>query len=143
MKIRKAIIIMSIFSALFGCDKKDSHFVSEKAFKKNLANQVAMMPETLAQLRKHGVTEEMERDLDFFFYTNEERKASTLAETLTNISASVEFGVSAHDPKVFVVQGCSKGMVMTEAVVAEWVRQMVQLGYEHDCDFDGWGTSVD
>lgn len=131
---------MGIFGALFGRGKRDPRFVNEAAFRQNLAKQVQMAPHTLAKLREYGVTEEKQRRLDFFFYSNQGDNVSALAEALKDTSASVASGPSADDPGVFLAQGQSVPVAMTDAAVVEWVRQMTRLGYEHDCAFDGWGT---
>ncbi|MFC3562039.1 ribonuclease E inhibitor RraB [Pedobacter jamesrossensis] len=34
-------------------------------------------------------------------------------------------------------------MKMTDEVVKQWTKQMCELGYKFDCEFDGWGTEPD
>ena len=80
------VLLVGWFAALFGCSKSDSgmpgRFVSESAFQQNLAKQTKMSPQTVAQLRKYGVTEDATLKLEFFFYTDTEEKASTLTKEL-------------------------------------------------------------
>lgn len=116
-------------------------YISEDAFQKKRASQVAMTPETMTQLRKYGVTDESALKLEYFFYTNAATKAAQLADALEKKGYSVEHGPSAHDKRVQVVTGWTKEMPMTDAVVVAWTREMCELGFAHDCEFDGWGTN--
>jgi hypothetical protein len=34
-------------------------------------------------------------------------------------------------------------MLMSNAVVSAWTREMCEIGFAHDCEFDGWGTTPD
>lgn len=57
------VVLMGFFGSLFGCSKGDGdkpqRYVSESAFRENLAKQTTMSPQTVAQLRKHAVTEDI------------------------------------------------------------------------------------
>jgi regulator of ribonuclease activity B len=134
------VLAMGILTSLFGCGKGDSRFVSEAAFRENAAKQVAMTPETLKQLGKYGVTREKELKLEFFFYTDREENASALSKTLSGMAYSAESKPSAHDKSLFVISGWTTKMPMDESKVVDWTRRMCQLGFDHDCKFDGWGT---
>lgn len=129
---------MGIFGLFTGGSKK---FVSRELFEANLANQLAMTPQTLAQLRKYNVTPEKTLKLEFFFYTNATSKAASLTEALTKMQYEVEHGPSASDKKLQVITGWSAAIPMQDNVVLGWSKQMCEVGFEHDCEFDGWGTN--
>ena len=140
----KQLVIMGILSFLFGAsvaNGQDIKYISEAAFQSNLARQVAMSPQTVAQLRQLGVTTETELKLEYFFYTNSQDKAQALAEALKTRNYSVEIGPSASDKSVVVVTGWTVPMRMETENVVKWTGEMTRLGYEHDCEFDGWGTN--
>src|SRR5262245_51098511 len=63
---------MGFFNRLFSRATTTSggRHVSEKSFQENLARQAKMSPQTLKQLREHGVNESMTLRLEYFFYTN-------------------------------------------------------------------------
>jgi hypothetical protein len=126
------------FFGLFG--KRDKRFVSDRAFGGNLTRQVGMCSQTLDALRQHGVTNETQLRLEFFFYTNTPQKASALAASLRGRGYSVEHGPSTGGDRKFVVTGWTSKMRMDDATVAGWCETMCRLGFQHDCDFDGWGT---
>ena len=140
------VLIVGWFSALFGCSRNDSgspgRFVSEVAFRQNLAKQTNMSPQTLAQLRGYGVTEDAKLKLEFFFYTDTKEKASTLTKELRErLEYKVESRPSASDASLLTVTGWTTRLKLSEPAVVAWTEKMSRLGYENDCDFDGWGTN--
>ena len=136
---------MGFFGSLFGCSKGDGdkpeRYVNEAAFRENLAKQTTMSPQTVGQLRKHGVTDQANLKLEFFFYTDKEAKGQTLAKALGELRYQVECGPAAGDPRLVLVTGWTTPINMSEGAVVAWTEKMCRLGYEHDCDFDGWGTN--
>jgi len=140
-------MVMGFLFSLLGCSGKGqddtgrSRFWTEKAHRENLAKQVAMTPQTMAQLRKLGAAEDSMLRLEFFFYTDTEQKAGLLAAALRKLGYDVTAGRSAGDEKLFLVTGWTTPLRMEDAIVVEWAKQMCRLGYEYDCEFDGWGTN--
>ena len=39
------------------------------------------------------------------------------------------------------ITGWTTPLEMSANLVLDWVDQMCNLGFEHDCEFDGWGTN--
>lgn len=137
--ITTTIIVMGQFEFL----KPKYHgrqFVSETTFISNRDKQMQMTPKTLAQLRKLNVPAEKELKLEYFFYTNTGDKAQQLAIEIGKLNYTVQHGVSAGDNKLFIVTGWTTKMKMADEVVKQWTKQMCELGYTFDCEFDGWGT---
>ncbi len=130
---------MSLFDFL---TRKPKQFVTQAAFEKNLANQLAMSPQTLEQLAGLGVRPGTELKLEFFFYTNTEEKADALAALLAEKSYEVEYGASASDKKLQVITGWSVPLAMDATNILRWTEEMTRLGFQSDCEFDGWGTHV-
>jgi hypothetical protein len=124
---------------LFGWGKP-KRFVQERAAQRNLISQLSMTPKTLTALRRLGVESTSLLRLEFFFYTNSDDKARALATMLETRGYSVERR-SAADEKLTLVTGWTCPVVMADGRVLEWTRDMVALGVENDCVFDGWGTS--
>jgi hypothetical protein len=133
------ILMFSSILSLFG--KTAGRYVSESAFSENRTKQTVMAPQTMTQLRKYGVTDETELKLEFFFYTNTEAKASELADALKKKGYAVERKPAARDKALQVITGWTAKMKMTDAIVIGWTREMCELGYASDCEFDGWGTN--
>ena len=138
-------MLVGFFGSLFGCSKGDGdkpqRHVSEPAFRENLAKQTTMSPQTVAQLRKHGVTDQANLKLEFFFYTDKEAKGQALAKALADLRYQVECGPAAGDTRLILVTGWTTPINMGEGAVVAWTEKMCRLGYEHDCEFDGWGTN--
>jgi regulator of RNase E activity RraB len=141
--ILSIIIIMGLFDFLKPKPNNNNQFVTEQAFKSNLTKQMQMTPQTMEQLRKINVSADMELKLEYFFYTNTADKAKLFADEIGKLNYEVKFGQSAGDKKSFVITGWTTKMKMQDNVVANWTKEMCELGYKFDCDFDGWGTSPD
>lgn len=132
---------MGFLANLFGRGERRYH--TRGACEANVANQARMAPQTVAQLRQLGVTATTQLELEVFFYTDAEPKAAGLDAALARLGYRVRSGPSASGEGRFLVTGWTTRMRMDEAVVVGWTRQMCELGYEHDCEFDGWGTNPD
>lgn len=129
--------------ALFDFFKSKSYsgkFVTETSFNINRDKQMEMTPQTLNKLRVLNVTADKELKLEFFFYTNTADKAQQLATEIEKLNYTVRYGVSAGDKKLFIITGWSTNIKMADEVVKQWTKQMCELGYQFDCEFDGWGT---
>ena len=137
------LIFMGFLATVFGEGKSDGRFVSAKAFQKNLEKQVRMSPQTLKKLQEYGVTEQDWLKLEYFFYTDAADKAVALTEILRKKGYTAEHRPSAAEDKTFVITGWTTSMMMEESVLVEWTQQMCQLGFDNDCEFDGWGTYPD
>ena len=133
---------MGLFD-FFKSKTNNSQFVNETEFISNRDMQLQMTPETLDQLRKLNVTPDNELKLEYFFYTNTAEKAEQLATEIAKLNYTVSHGESAGDKNLFLVTGWSTKMKMNDNVVKVWTKQMCELGYKFDCEFDGWGTGPD
>jgi tetratricopeptide (TPR) repeat protein len=130
---------MGLFN-IFG--NKDNRYISESTFRKTIQMQKEMNSQTLTQLNKYGVNEDSILRLEFFFYTDKEDKASNLAIELKELDYSIEHvGAAADDSKLWSVTGWSTPMKMNLNSVTKWTEDMCRIAFEHDCEFDGWGTS--
>lgn len=116
-------------------------FIDELSHKENLASQTQMTPQTMNQLREYGVTDSSELKLEFFFYTDEQSKANDLLAAVKNLNYSAETGLSAGDDNLYIITGWTTKIKMSTKEVLNWTKSMCELGYKHDCEFDGWGTN--
>ncbi len=138
----KLLLTMGMTVALLGCGGcKKGRFFSAESHRYNMALQEKMTPETIAQLRGFDVSPDTELRLEFFFYTNTAEKAEALERALKELGYSASHGRSASGDGTFVITGWTTRMKMSDLVVVEWVRTMCELGFEHDAEFDGWGTN--
>lgn len=137
-------LIILIMMGLFNFFKGTSRFVTEKQYSENTSKQKGMNTQTLSQLSKYGITDSVDLKLEFFFYTNEQNKASNLAIELKKLNYQIDkVDTAATDRKQWVVNGWSTKIKMDLQTVTNWTSQMCKLGYDNDCDFDGWGTLPD
>ncbi|MBB3054686.1 ribonuclease E inhibitor RraB [Mucilaginibacter gotjawali] len=132
---------MGLFSFLK--NNGNGQFVSAPAFENQVAKQMQMTPLTMKELRKLDVTEDKELKLEYFFYTNTAQKASVFAQELEKLKYEVKSGQSAGDKKLFIITGWTTKMKMDDVTVSNWTTKMCELGFNFDCEFDGWGTTPD
>ena len=133
---------MGFFDLFKGKTSPSDRFVSERGFVENKKKQKKMVPQTMQELRKIGVTEDKELKLEYFFYTNTPDKAKIFSQEIAKLGYAVEYSKSASTND-FVITGWTTKMKMNNSVVESWSEKMCDLGYKFDCDFDGWGTSPD
>lgn len=140
--ITLTIITMGLFD-IFKSKSSDGKFVSEAAFNKNLKSQMSMTPQTLEQLRKINVGADKELKLEFFFYTNSLDKAAALSAELKKLNYESDHGLAAGSKTQYLVNGWTTKMKMSDQVVSNWTKEMCEISYKFDCEFDGWGTNPD
>ena len=122
----------------------NNRFVTEKLYNESVAKQKRMNTETLQQLSKYGISDTSELKLEYFFYTNEQDKANSLANELKNLNYQIDkVDTAAGDQKLWVINGWTTKMKVDLQTVTKWTTQMCKVGYDNDCDFDGWGTLPD
>ncbi|MEW6410841.1 MAG: ribonuclease E inhibitor RraB [Candidatus Zixiibacteriota bacterium] len=131
---------MGFFSALFGCGKQDEASDPQVQLNETIQQQASGAREVLAQLRQAGVTDQMERKLEYFFYTNTETNASDLAAALAGKGYAGAYGPADEQSGLFLVTGWTTDILMSDSVVIDWSAEMCRLAFDHDCQFDGWGT---
>ncbi|MBK9176245.1 MAG: ribonuclease E inhibitor RraB [Flavobacteriales bacterium] len=118
-------------------------FVQEEAFKQNLALQSRTTHRTLDELGKRGVGPERMKKVEFFFYSNKLTKVQELVRDLKQLGYDAEARASASGDGTFIATGWTQPVSMAEDAMVEWTERMCTLGYQRDCDFDGWGTNLD
>ncbi len=116
-------------------------FMTNEQQQDNLAKQLSMTPQTMEQLRRYGVDDSKTLKLEYFFFTDAEKKAEGLAEQLSVKGYTCDFGQSASDESLQVITGWTSPMQMSLDCVLDWTKLMCELATEFDCEFDGWGTN--
>ncbi len=113
---------MSLFDRLFRSKNPADPYQTEAQFEANLARQVSMTRQGLAQLREY---EGRELRLEFFFYTNNPANAEVLNSKLLKLGYESRSGESASEPRLFVTSGWTTPMRMNEPTVIELDRNHV------------------
>jgi regulator of RNase E activity RraB len=122
---------------------KSKPFVTEASFQANLKKQAAANSQVLGVLKHHALSDTNLRCLEFFFYTNTIEKARSLAAELRKKEYSVTYREAGYPRNQFVITGWTRKMSIEDNALAAWAKEMCELGYEYDCEFDGWGTDID
>ena len=121
--------------------KQPKPFVGEDALAKNLANQTEMSPQTVAELYRIGVSPGAMLRLEYFFYADAKANGEALMAALLAKGYSSECCPAADGSGLFCITGWTTPIAVHEDPVVEWTAEMCQLGFTHDAEFDGWGTT--
>ena len=109
-----------------------------------LAHQLAMNKETWAALQQHGLTDQSKVRLDFT-YLAPSRDAANALEQFLRDDSDYDLSVQSQGSffrKTWTVTGTTQETAVFPEVLDQWVTWMVAAGRQHQCKFDGWGTSV-
>jgi hypothetical protein len=109
-----------------------------------IERQIEMAGATLDALRRAGLTDDKEVQIDFFFDAPNESAAQALVAHLSkneclNLVAKKSGGFLSRK---FTVTGKTHPTVVTTQILAQWIPWMVEQGVTHGCEFDGWGAEV-
>ena len=116
---------------------------TEDSYRSKLAKQLAMNEMTLARLRELGLTDETEVQLDFLYYASNESDAEGLrAFLIDETDYEVEVHPQTDGSGQWVVSGHTQKTTISKEILDEWVNWLVAAGFDHECEFDGWGTAV-
>jgi regulator of RNase E activity RraB len=132
--------MLSFLSSLFGKGNKNGSYTTEKDYQHNRSLQTQMASNTLRALVEHGVKANETLKLEYFFYTNTIDKAVELVDELKQKGFEVEHSKSLGEKNAYIVTGWTTPMPMEDSTLVVWVGEMCDLGFKHDCEFDGWGA---
>lgn len=121
----------------------DGKFITEEEFLQQREMLSRLSPKVVDELRNQGVMDIEELKVEFFFYTNTAEKAKALAEELKKLDYDVMYELSGYDNTKYLINGWTTKMPMADGVMANWAKEMCEIGYKFDCEFDGWGTCPD
>ena len=124
---------MGQFDKLFRSKRSSGLYQTEAQFETNLARQVSMTRQVLAQ---HPEYEDRELRLEFFFYTNTAANVEALNSKLVDLGYESQSGQSAGDPPLFMTTGWTTPIRTDVATVISWIETMCRLGFAHDAEFD-------
>lgn len=134
-------IFSRIFNRIKNQEESNERFVTEKDFRKNLKSQLEMNKLTLSKLRKYNIDESSHCKIEYFFYTNKMSQAKSLCSLLSTMEYACNYGKAAGYRKLFVITGWTNKINMSGTSIDTWTEHMCQIGYDYDCEFDGWGTN--
>lgn len=105
-----------------------------------LQRQLERTRATWARLQKHGVSNEAELQLDFFFEAPTNARAIELKAFLEK-ETDYELHVTADEDQ-WMIHGRTQPALLSLPIVERWVDWMVTAGLLFDCILDGWGAEL-
>jgi len=119
----------------------NKRFINDQKFEQIKSTQIANIPFLLEALVKHGINEKSSYSLRFYFYTNSDKKAKGLVAELGKLKYQLDT-LSKNSRGEISVKGLSTPVEISKSVLEDWVKQMLNTGYKHDCEFDGFEVAV-
>ena len=110
------------------------------AYEDNFEHQLRMLDVTWDAFKEHGVSEETELVLEFVYLAPNKESANSLNEALENYDSSMRS--EGLLKKKWFVDGNSHPTTVSKDTLVQWLDFMVALGWEHGCEFDGFGASM-
>lgn len=114
--------------------------VSEEKFESGKEAQESGSRQLMKVLRDLNDCDEEELVLEFFFYTDDRSKAESLSEVLLKYGYVVHIDELSKSKLRFSITGRTIPLPNEDDVVEKWAMKMNELGFIHDCEFDGWGS---
>ncbi len=114
-------------------------------YQEKLDEWLEMNREQWAQLQQHGATDGSELELDYSFSCADEPSAKAFAKEYEHRYAgkpTVEFlpQDGPDEPAAWAIFGTTPPTATTLASLDAWVEELIRLGAESGCLFEGWGT---
>ena len=110
------------------------------AYEDNIEHQLRMLDVTWEAFEENGVKEDTELVLDFVYLAPNKESANSLNSALENYDSSVRS--EGMLKKKWFVDGNSHPTTVSKNTLAQWLDFMIALGWEHNCEFDGFGASM-
>ncbi len=129
---------------LFSFIKYNKRFVSEKLLQENIRSQHAMNEETLFEFNEYGIDKNSERKLEFFFVSNDKLKLEQLKAALVFLNyKELILEKDMQSKKNWVLFGETNPIKMEIYTINNWTKSLCEVGFEYDCNFDGWGAKLE
>ena len=125
---------------LFKAGFTRGQFVTKSRYVSNKQMQEELTPKVLDLLPQLNIPADRPIIFEFFFYALKVENAKALAKDLENLGYEAVYNTSEGDKKLYLITGSTTPMVADAETTTKWASDMVDLGFKHDCDFDGWGT---
>lgn len=115
----------------------EGRFVQKQSLVQQFSAHRQVVDEIIEILLQSGGVHGGKLPIEFFFYTNTQFKAQHL---LCALQACFYEGEYVRQGKLWLVCGWTLPLPIDEQSLLAWIQFMLELGYQSDALFDGWGT---
>jgi Regulator of ribonuclease activity B len=129
---------MSIYDYIKYFFSRKERFVSTLELEQNKLYQNDMTLKMLSELEKQGITNKNVLKLEFYFRTNSIAKAESLSDELKKINYTTHFNRNSENNISILITGWTDEIPINEKTVQQWTIKMCDIGFQADCDFEGW-----
>lgn len=118
---------------------KSKNYISEKKLNEIIKQHSNTNPQTIYQLSLYGVKDTTELKIEFFFNSDTKEKLVKLESELLKKNYS-KTKIEKID-NIWSLNGWTTKLNMTQKNINIWTTEMCKIGFNFDCEFDGWGTN--
>lgn len=111
-------------------------FISIKKKEENEYSFIKKIEELIAKEKTSGRLDGDTIILNFYFYTNKLKKAQALKESLR--LENYQAFISHQGDTLYLISGWTNPIIFNTVTLHSWVLNMNEMGFEKDCDFDGF-----
>jgi tetratricopeptide (TPR) repeat protein len=119
----------------------DKFFTWEK-FSKNFGKEMASAEDVYNRMKKDGLVDFAFAIFDFDFESDKASKVNELAKFLKEHYPYSDIKTQKKQKK-WILTGSTNKIPVTEEILMYWALDMYKRGYEHDCQFVGYGAMTD
>lgn len=109
-------------------------------YEDNLDHQLNMLDVTWEKFIENGLTEVQEIILDFLYLAPNKEAATKLNMALENYDSAITS--KGLIKKSWQVYGSSHPTTVKKEILVQWLDYMVALGWDYECEFDGFGALI-
>jgi len=91
-----------------------------------------------SKTKEFGFKKSKLQPIEFFFYADSKSKAIKLKKILEEKYTYEVYGIKKSDNKWSII-GCTPLMPTKTSVLIKWTKEMSELAFKYDIEFDGWG----
>ena len=91
-----------------------------------------------SKTKEFGIKKSKSQSIEFFFYADSKTKAIKLKKILEEKYTYRVNGIKKSDNKWSII-GCTPIMPTKTSTIQKWAKEMIELAFEYEIEFDGWG----
>jgi hypothetical protein len=91
-----------------------------------------------SKTKEFGIKKSKSQSIEFFFYADSKTKAIKLKKILEEKYTYRVNGIKKSDNKWSII-GYTPIMPTKTSTIQKWAKEMIELAFEYEIEFDGWG----
>lgn len=120
----------------------DNRYITWQKFIDNFGNEMTIAEDVYNSMKESGHVDFAYAIFDFDFKSDNKSKVNELAKFLKEHYPYTDINVK-EEGKMWLLTGNTNKIPVTDDILMFWALDMYKRGYEHDCEFVGYGALTD